>query len=61
LLTIAILQRTYHHGKAASATTRAQPAEFHFEDVWTHDRAAVAHWPYLEFLLDLLQQHNGLA
>src|SRR5659263_271595 len=56
-----IRQRTYCQEKPATATRRAEPAEFRFSDAFPRDRAPFAHWVYLEFLLDLVEcQHRAL-
>jgi hypothetical protein len=55
-----ILQRTYCQEKPATATRRAEPAEFRFGDTFPRDRAPFAHWVYLKFLLDLVEYQHRL-
>ena len=56
-----IRQRTYCQEKPATATRRAEPAEFTFGDAFPCDSAPFARWVYLEFLLDLVEcQHSSL-
>jgi len=50
-----IVERTYQQGKETSEGGRVQPGKLCWTDTWTRERSAVAHWPFLDTILDLAQ------
>lgn len=56
-----ILERTYQQGKETGEGGRVQPGKLCWADTWTWERAQVAHWPYLDNVLDMIQQHKDTA
>jgi len=55
-----ILSRTYQQGKAVAAGGPVQPGRLCWNDTWTRERSAVAHWPLMDTLLDYLQVQQGV-
>lgn len=51
-----ITSRTYQQGKVTSdGGNRVIPGRLCWIDTWTRERSEVAHWPYLDDMLDHIQ------
>lgn len=55
-----ILSRTYQQGKIISEGGHTRPGRPCWTDTWTRERSSVAHWPFLEDMLDRLQVRQGV-
>ena len=51
-----ILSRTYQQGKVVSEGGHVEPGRLCWNDTWTRERSSVTHWPFMDTLLDYLQQ-----
>jgi len=51
----AILSRTYQQGKITTAGGCVKPGRLCWSDTWTREQAQVAHWPFLDTMIDMVQ------
>lgn len=56
-----ILSRTYQQGKITTAGGCVKPGRLCWADTWTRERSLVAHWPFLDTVLDYLQTAQGVT
>jgi hypothetical protein len=56
----AIVSRTYQQGKIVREGGHTTPGKLCWVDTWTRERAQVAHWPFLDTMLDCLQTQQGI-
>ena len=57
----AILSRTYQQGKIVSPGGHVRPGRLCWSDTWTRERAQVAHWPFLDSMLDRIQMWRAFS
>lgn len=50
-----IVERTYQQGKVVSEGGHVKPGRLCWTSEWLRERAQVAHWPFLDTVLDMVQ------
>lgn len=56
----AILSRTYQQGKIVREGGHTTPGRLCWSDTWTRERAQMTYWPFLDTMLDRVQEQQGM-